>query len=182
MSFYGGLDRTNLAYTNLVTTIYQHSQYNIPAKSHDYDYTVLRLQDKIQTAANVKTIELIDASPAAGSKAQLTGWGLTVGNNQNSSPAKLQYAEFSIITREECQRRSNNVFTEPPTITTRMVCAENKAASGCNGDSGGPLVVGGKLAGIVSWGAGGCPTDTTIYPTAYADVGTLRTWLLSNIV
>ncbi|CAG2176959.1 unnamed protein product, partial [Oppiella nova] len=155
--------------------------YNIPAK-YDYDYTVLRLQDKIQTAATIKTIELIDATPAAGSKAQLTGWGRTVGSDSNSSPAKLQYAEFTLITREECQRRSNNVFNPPPTVTTQMICAENKAASGCMGDSGGPLVVSGKLAGIVSWGAGTCPPDTTVYPTAYADVGAQRAWLQSNIV
>ncbi|CAG2175685.1 unnamed protein product [Oppiella nova] len=178
---YGGLDRTNLAYINPVVTIYQHSQYNTPTELN-YDYTVLRLQDKIQTSATIKTIELIDASPAVGSKAQLTGWGQTIGTDSNSSPTKLQYAEFTTITREECQRRADNTIKNAPTVTTQMICGENKSASGCYGDSGGPFVIGGKLAGIVSWGTPNCPADTTVGPTVYSDVGNLRTWLLSNIV
>ncbi|MFD9203806.1 trypsin-like serine protease, partial [Streptomyces anthocyanicus] len=41
--------------------------------------------------------------------------------------------------------------------------ADEGTNSPCNGDSGGPLVVGGKIAGIVSWGVAGC-TAKGAYP------------------
>ncbi|CAG2182710.1 unnamed protein product, partial [Oppiella nova] len=176
-----GLDRTKLATINLVTDLFQHELYGTPTQLN-YDYSVLRLQDKIQTSDTVKTIELIDVSPAVGSKAQLTGWGRTIGTDPNSAAVQLQYAEFTTITREECQRRADNTITNPPTVTSQFICGENNAASGCYGDSGGPFVIGGKLAGIVSWGTPNCPADTTKGPTAYSDVANQRTWLLSKIL
>jgi hypothetical protein len=127
---YGGLDRTKLATINLVTDLFQHELYDTPTQLN-YDYSVLRLQDKIQTSDTVKTIELIDASPPVGSKAQLTGWGRTIGTDPNSAAVQLQYAEFTTITREECQRRADNTITKPPTVTSQFICGENKSASGC---------------------------------------------------
>ena len=46
------------------------------------------------------------------------------------------------------------------------------------GDSGGPLTLNGVLVGVVSWGSSQCRHD--VYPNVYANVATLRTWILNN--
>jgi trypsin len=177
---YGGLDRTNLAVTQTVQTINQHTSYDSVAI--DWDYSVLNLPNAIQVGGNVKTIELVDTAPANGAAASLTGWGYTVGGDTSTSPTVLQYVDFKIVSATECNRRYQELYGGQITVTERMICSEHQAASGCNGDSGGPLVSGGKLAGIVSWGIRNCPSDTTKTPAAYADVANQRAWLISKIV
>ena len=77
-----------------------------------------------------------------------------------------------IVSQEEC----NNAYAESGGITENMICA---AAPGggkdaCQGDSGGPLAVDGKLAGIVSWGAG---CADALYPGVYSNVASLRSFI-----
>ncbi|XP_054152606.1 transmembrane protease serine 9-like [Oppia nitens] len=172
---YDGLDRTKLKVTNKVTKVAQHDQYN--GNTIDYDYCVLTLENPIVQSTTVSTIELVSTPPQHGSPAHLTGWGKISGST-SSLPVQLQYTPMAIVSREEC-----NKIWEPAgqTVTARMICASNRAASGCNGDSGGPLVVDGKLVGIVSWVYRGCPANTEEWPTAYADVANSRQWLDERI-
>ncbi|XP_054152948.1 trypsin alpha-3-like [Oppia nitens] len=176
---YGGLDRTKLSVSQTVKEIRQHESYNKPVQ-FDNDYSVLILNQPIQTTDKIKTIELVDSEPTDGLEAHLTGWGNTIGGS-SSAPVGLQFAIFQILRPGSCQARYEESYPGQIEVSANMICAENPAASGCNGDSGGPLVVNGKLAGIVSWGIRNCPADTTKTPTAYANVAAGRTWLLSKI-
>jgi len=171
---YDGLDRTKLAFESAVSTKLGHPQYS--SSTIDYDYCLLKLATPAAESNSVKFAQLATSSPADGSDAQLTGWGKTSGSS-SALPTALQYATFKIVSQPKC----NDLWQDVNPVTPRMICASNAAASGCNGDSGGPLVSGGQLVGIVSWGSNGCPADTTLRPTVYADVANQLAWLQQNL-
>ncbi|CAG2115997.1 unnamed protein product [Medioppia subpectinata] len=174
---YGGLNVKNLDNEITVVEVRQHEAYNTPIL-YNNDYSVLVLGADIKTSAGrVETIELVDSEPADGVDAELTGWGDVVGGT-DSGPDALQYQVFQIVSSAECKRIYAPYGVE---VTEMNICTKHKSSTGCNGDSGGPLIVGGKLAGIVSWGVDGCPSDTTQYPAAYANVYTGKQWLLSKL-
>ena len=77
-----------------------------------------------------------------------------------------------ITSRAEC----NSAYADYDGITENMICAAVPGGGkvSCRGDSGGPLVVGGKLAGIVSWGIG-CADAR--YPGVYSNIATLRSFI-----
>jgi trypsin len=167
---YDGVDRTKLGTTNPVSKVTMHPQYS--SSTIDNDYCVLTLTNTVSPSSTVALIEIADKSPASGEKAQLTGWGKTSGST-NTLPTQLQFVEMDILSADDCKPKWSDVNA----ITSNMICAQHKSASGCNGDSGGPLVSGGKLVGVVSWGANGCPPDTTVRPTVYADPASQKTWI-----
>ncbi|MEU9711500.1 trypsin-like serine protease [Streptomyces sp. NPDC047967] len=69
----------------------------------------------------------------------------------------LRSAPLPIVPDADCRNSYGSYF-----VASHMVCAGRTGASdaetlgACNGDSGGPLVIGGRLAGIVSWGIEDC--------------------------
>lgn len=170
---YGGLDRTKLATTNQVTEVIKHPNWN--TNTIDSDYCILRLANAVVESDTVKIIKIAPSSPASGTEAHLTGWGLTQGSS-STLPTLLQYTPMAILSSEECNAKWSDVNP----VTRSMICAQNPKASGCNGDSGGPLVANGLLVGVVSWGANGCPPDTTVRPTVYADPAAENEWIASN--
>ncbi|CAG2110530.1 unnamed protein product [Medioppia subpectinata] len=173
--WYGGLNREQLAVNNEIEAIKYHDQWNVPSQ-FDYDYAVLNLKQNIQQTETIKTIELATSTPAAGSPADLTGWGRTAGNSQ--LPIPLQYQRLAIVDYNDCNTRYGTIME----VTPRMLCTEHKTASVCGGDSGGPLVVAGQLAGIVSWTMSDCRPDTTGHLSGYADVANQRAWLTERII
>jgi len=173
---YGGLDRTALKYENPITQINEHDQWNKPSQ-FDYDYAVINLERDIEVGGNVGTLELTQTEPKTGDKADLTGWGATVGNG-GTLPVPLQYTPLEMFSSSEC----NTLYTGQIVVTPRMICTRNPTASVCGGDSGGPLVSGGKLVGIVSWGRSDCTPDTQNFPNAYANVAVLYDWLKARVV
>ncbi|WP_405011317.1 S1 family peptidase [Kitasatospora sp. NBC_01539] len=90
---------------------------------------------------------------AAGTGALVYGWGDTRGNG-SYSPA-LREVEVPVVADEACAR-AYPAGGDSPYDARVMVCAgaESGGRDACQGDSGGPLVVGGRLAGLVSWGTG----------------------------
>ncbi|XP_047568339.1 kallikrein-12 isoform X5 [Lutra lutra] len=120
---------------------YQGAQHN-----HDNDLRLLRLGTPVRLTRSVQPLPLPTTCAAAGTKCQISGWGIT---NQpwNPFPDLLQCLNVSIVSSATCQ----TVF--PGRITDNMVCAiGTEGADACQGDSGGPLVCGGVLQGLVSWG------------------------------
>jgi trypsin len=151
---YGGTDRTSLPGYSPVSQVKIDPQWN--RVSLDYDFAVLKLATPIIFGTDAQPIPLATARPAHGTPATLSGWGLTAGGGPQ--PRTLQDATLNIMSATACGAKWQDVNP----ITARMVCAQNTVASSCNGDSGGPLVANGQLVGIVSWGASGCPRNTTV--------------------
>ncbi|AKN69809.1 serine protease [Streptomyces sp. PBH53] len=96
------------------------------------------------------------ASYAAGTQAKVYGWGRTSSTSQDISPT-LKTATLTLRSDSTCSGVYDSAY-----VAGRMVCAGTQSGSDtgtsatCNGDSGGPLVVGGRLAGVVSWGIRDC--------------------------
>ena len=63
-------------------------------------------------------------------------------------------------------------------------CAESPSKSFCRGDDGGPAMdaIGAVVYGVMSWNADGCPADTTVRPNVYAEVSSVRDWIVQNSV
>lgn len=126
-------------------------------KSNAGDIAVLTLGEALPESSTVAMAGSGDAGYAPGTSAKVFGWGDTSGNGKYSSG--LRSAEVKMMKDSACARAyptgpyglSDGAFE-----SRSMVCA-GLAAGGrdaCQGDSGGPLVAGGRVVGLVSWGAG----------------------------
>ncbi|MDI9886289.1 trypsin-like serine protease [Streptomyces sp. HNM0645] len=133
----------------------QYSPYTV-----DNDVAVLTLTSPVPST--VKTLPLAQPTDSAlyqaGRDGKVYGWGRTSSTNPNSSSQTLKVADADIVSDASCAAAYPDGF-----IKGHMVCAgaaptgeDATSETTCNGDSGGPLVVGGKLAGIVSWGDEDC--------------------------
>ncbi|MFE9681065.1 S1 family serine peptidase [Streptomyces sp. NPDC002701] len=86
---------------------------------------------------------------AAGTTARISGWGTT--SSGGSSSNQLRTATVPTVSNSTCSTAYGSSY-----ISSDMVCAgyTSGGVDTCQGDSGGPFVIGGKLAGITSWGYG----------------------------
>jgi len=156
--------------------IIAHPQYN--DRTLDYDFALLKLQNPMTLNKCVSTVKLPTSDLRAGTSCWITGWGtLRAGGSQ---PTTLQEAQVQIIGNSECMRNYGYSTGE---ITSRMLCAQGRAANGgitdaCQGDSGGPLVCqeGGSwvIHGATSWGYG-CAGAS--YPGVWARVYNQLSWI-----
>ncbi|WP_265737434.1 trypsin-like serine protease [Streptomyces solincola] len=140
-----------------------HRQWNHPlydAYSLDNDVAVLTLDTPVPS--NVKILPLAQPTDSAlyqaGRDGKVYGWGRTSSTVLDSGSPKLKVADADIVSDASCAAAYPDGF-----IKGHMLCAgaaptgsDATSETTCNGDSGGPLVVGGKLAGIVSWGDEDC--------------------------
>ncbi|KUH36988.1 MULTISPECIES: trypsin-like serine protease [Streptomyces] len=108
-----------------------------------------------------KTLQLTQSGDTAsykeGTSATVYGWGRTSSTSQDGSQT-LKKAVVPMRSDASCTSYYGGEF-----VAGQMACAGNPATgqdagtvSPCNGDSGGPLVVGGRVAGVVSWGVQDC--------------------------
>ncbi|SDN78132.1 trypsin-like serine protease, partial [Streptomyces wuyuanensis] len=136
----------------------QYSPYTI-----DNDVAVLTLTSTVPST--VKPLPLAQPTDSAlyqaGRDGKVYGWGRTSSTNPNSASQTLKVADADIVSDTACGAAYPDGF-----IKGHMVCAgapptgdDATSETTCNGDSGGPLVVGGKLAGIVSWGDENCSAE-----------------------
>ncbi|MEV0690042.1 serine protease [Streptomyces sp. NPDC050388] len=86
---------------------------------------------------------------AAGTTARILGWGTT--SSGGSSSNQLRTATVPTVSDASCGSSYGSRF-----VRSDMVCAGHSSGGvdSCQGDSGGPLLIGGRLAGITSWGDG----------------------------
>ncbi|NEE13457.1 trypsin-like serine protease, partial [Streptomyces sp. SID7499] len=122
----------------------------------DNDVAVLTLFDPVAAKPLPVMANTDTGLYAPGTQAKVYGWGRTTSTNDDISTT-LRSATLPIVSDATCRGSYGSSF-----VAGHMVCAGKTGASdaetvgACNGDSGGPLVIGGKLAGIVSWGVLDC--------------------------
>ncbi|MEU9673079.1 MULTISPECIES: trypsin-like serine protease [Streptomyces] len=143
------------------TVSWPYRQWNSPVYKDvqgaaDNDVAVLTLFEPV-TAKSLPVAANTDTGLyAAGTQAKVYGWGRTSSTSDDISTT-LRSATLPIVSDSACRDSYGSYF-----VAGHMVCAGKTGASdaetvgACNGDSGGPLVIGGKLAGIVSWGIEDC--------------------------
>lgn len=144
-----------------VTDVWVHPMFASVTTGNDV--AVLTLDQNLDFAP----LDLVDGTDAeeytAGNNATILGWGRTSEGGPTSR--YLLKASLPITSDETC----STVFAEYN--RDAMICAatDDGAVDTCQGDSGGPLTVGGKLAGVTSWGSGCAHAGK---PGVYTRVGT----------
>lgn len=146
-----------------------HPGYN--DRTNVNDVAVIKLIDSVAESSKIRYISLSESTPATGTPAVVTGWGVKCAVVCTKSPEILQEVVVDIIDRVACASKKYKYGSE---IKATMVCAADTGKDACQGDSGGPLVVKNKLVGVVSWGRG-CASAN--YPGVYSDVAQERSWI-----
>ncbi|MER5179424.1 serine protease [Streptomyces sp. NPDC002896] len=110
---------------------------------------------------------------AAGTTARILGWGTT--SSGGSSSNQLRTATVPTVSNATCSSAYGSSY-----IASDMVCAgyTDGGVDTCQGDSGGPFVIGGKLAGITSWGYGCADAE---YPGVYTRLTTFSSLVTAQI-
>jgi secreted trypsin-like serine protease len=132
------------------------------------DVAVLVLARPV-TARPVPLVEEGDtASYAPGTPASVLGWGRTA-EGAPPSPV-LREVVVPVLADDECRAEAGSYRADV------MTCAgyPEGGRDACEGDSGGPMVVGGRLAGVVSWGTGCARAGK---PGVYTRLASYRRWL-----
>nr|WP_223242572.1 serine protease [Streptomyces sp. CBMA123] len=135
-----------------VQRVWIHPDYNFAANMNDV--AVLTLADSQGSRPVVELVGQGESGPyAAGTGAQVYGWGDTSGRG-DYSPV-LREVDVPIVSDQTCAHAYPG-GQDGKFDARGMVCAgeEKGGKDACQGDSGGPLIVAGRLAGLVSWGTG----------------------------
>ncbi|WP_083976722.1 S1 family peptidase [Kitasatospora azatica] len=135
-----------------VTDVWIHPQYSFDQNMQDV--AVLTLQSPQDGRELLPLVRQGDMAPyAAGTPAQVYGWGDTTGRGSYANT--LHGVDVPMVADAVCARDypggPDGAFD-----ARGMVCAgeAHGGKDACQGDSGGPLVVNGRLVGLVSWGTG----------------------------
>merc|ERR1739838_362721 len=97
-----------------------------PRNNNDYDYAILTLASPISEDSDISYIQVANKEYAAGTSAQITGWGLT-NANLNNVPTQLQGATTTLVSLSQCARTWGS-----SSLTDRMQCAGGQGVnSGC---------------------------------------------------
>ncbi|XP_049861985.1 trypsin alpha-3-like [Schistocerca gregaria] len=149
----------------------KHERYNVLV-AYDCDVAVLKIRGEFQLGEKVKIARLARFRPQEGASVLVSGWGATSEGGSISN--FLRASTVNVVSVNKCRRCYSSVG-----LTNTMMCAGVPAGGkdSCQGDSGGPLVYGENLVGVVSFGRG-CARPG--YPGVYADVVSLRKWIVKN--
>ncbi|XP_043481596.1 trypsin-1-like [Leptopilina heterotoma] len=159
-----------------VEKIIQHekfktNKYGIP----ENDVALIQLKTPLELGTTRKPIPLFDQGEEAveGSLATITGWG-TVKQGGKVSEI-LRTVDIPVVSKGVCSES----YKRFGGIPEGQICAAypQGGKDACQGDSGGPMIIGGKLAGIVSWG-NGCALKG--YPGVYTEIASYKDWIVKN--
>jgi trypsin len=117
------------------------------------------------------------ADYAAGTSAEVYGWGDTTGRGDYADT--LHAAAVTVLPDTDCENAypgGEDGMYAPATMMCAGVATGGRDA--CQGDSGGPLVVAGRLVGLVSWGSG-CAEAR--YPGVYTRVSAVASLVAQHM-
>merc|ERR1711893_171657 len=166
---YGSSTRTSVTPFS-ISSVTRHPSYGVGSGFTPNDFSVVRTAST-PSGSNISPGTIASSSSNPGGNGAITGWGRTCGSC--GLPSALQGVDpMPIISDSECTSRWGSSFN-----SNLMICVYNGSQGSCNGDSGGPLSVGSTIYGVTSWGVSGCGTN---YPSVYAKVGAVRSWICST--
>ncbi|XP_049547158.1 trypsin alpha-like [Anopheles darlingi] len=150
----------------LVRSLTLHPQYDTATFANDL--ALLRLASEFRKTDSLYPAKRLQKAPVPGDRCSLAGWGVTSEQSSTMSPA-LQRINVVVDDFGNC----NVVYQQ--LLTRGMLCASAPGRDACQGDSGGALLcAGGRMAGIVSFGAG-CAKPNV--PGVYMDVVYHEKWI-----
>uniref|UniRef100_A0A182JEV3 Uncharacterized protein n=1 Tax=Anopheles atroparvus TaxID=41427 RepID=A0A182JEV3_ANOAO len=149
-----------------VRSITVHPHYD--AATFANDIALVRLASEFRKTETFFPGKRIQKPPTLGDRCSLAGWGVTTEHSTTMSP-NLQRINVVISDFGTC----NAAFDRQ--LTKGMLCAGAPGRDACQGDSGGALLcTGGRVAGIVSFGAGCARPE---FPGVYVDVVYYEKWI-----
>ncbi len=175
------LSQATAAQRKSVATIIAHPLY-IEGSTLANDVALLQLADPVIGITPIKIATPANAARfAAGTTAQIAGWGDRSPQTGADFPDVAHKASVPIVDLATCNERYSGGLNE-----SLHLCAGQYPSGGidtCQGDSGGPLMVpdgsGGLLhAGIVSFGIG-CAWPN--FPGVYAKTASFADWITAQI-
>lgn len=149
------------------------------------DIALVKLERDVHYREHIRPICLPNPGDVFdGQRCVSTGWGVDVRIN-DFAPV-LKRVDLPIVPRQNCVRKLRATRLGPFfQLHHSVLCAGGEAgADTCDGDGGSPLACPTSngtyvLAGIVSWGVGGC--NEVNVPAAYVDVAVFVDWINATI-
>ena len=136
------------------------------------DVAVLRVSTPFKLDKTRKPVKLFKQGEeaTAGVRAIITGWGAI--REGSSTTDILQTVTVPIVSKSSC----DTAYQSYGGLPSGQICAAvpEGGKDACQGDSGGPLTIGGRLAGLVSWGYG-CARRG--YPGVHTEVAAYSDWI-----
>ncbi|MCZ2527260.1 MULTISPECIES: serine protease [Streptomyces] len=138
--------------------------------NHRGDVAVLTLDEALPAGWTLPMARPGDAAQAPGTPAAVYGWGDTTGRGTYSEV--LRAARVRVLDDPVCEQAYPSGAGSAYSPAS-MLCAGDPQGGrdACQGDSGGPLIAGGRLVGLVSWGAGCADPD---HPGVYTRIAGMR--------
>ncbi|KAJ8709937.1 hypothetical protein PYW07_009303 [Mythimna separata] len=161
-----------------ILEVYFYPEYN--PKNLRNNLAIMRLVRILKFGKRVSKIKKIDfdrnpqALPEYTPGITIIGWGARHTSNivLNIWKNRLAYSVLDFYPLRECQEVYSKEY-----VTRTNFCAGflSKGGGACNRDAGGPGVVGGKLVGVVSFGAPNCGAPDA--PTVFTKLGYYTDWI-----
>ncbi|XP_076229117.1 trypsin-1 [Nomia melanderi] len=150
---------------------YDTNWYGVPLN----DVAVMKVSTPFKLDKTRQPIKIFkqDEESVAGVGATVTGWGAV--REGGMTHEVLQKVNVPIVSKSSC----NDAYQSYGGLPAGQICAAvpEGGKDACQGDSGGPLTIGGRLAGLVSWGYG-CARRG--YPGVHTEVAAYSDWVASK--
>ncbi|XP_055597321.1 brachyurin-like [Uranotaenia lowii] len=154
-----------------------HPNYN--PNNLNNDIGLIRMGTPVTLGGNIHAVRIPHHGTShtiPGSRATVSGWGLTCQGTGCVIPNEMRWVDMSIISNAQCAQTYGNAVIIGSTICALGADAINQ--NPCSGDSGGPLTYGGTQVGVVSFvAAAGCASGL---PSGYVRTESFTNWIESH--